>query len=393
MNKKTLIEITGRDRPGITAKLTETIAKHELNILDMGQSVLQGLLSLSAIIEGSKEQNANCIKDLLFESKSQGFNLEFKDFVEQEKQVTTNSFIITCIANNHTISSSFIFQITNYLADNNLNIQDIVNKSNQLNILELRVTINEDSNFTKIKTEIIDIASNFKVDISVVKDNVFRFNKRLIIFDMDSTLIQTEVIEELSKIVGSQNEVIKITELAMNGEIDFEESLRKRVSTLKGITPKDIIKIQESLPLTQGVHKFIKIVKSLGLKVGVISGGFTPFTNYLKDKLKLDYAFANNLAVDNTGKLTGELEGTIIDANQKATLLELIAQQESISLEQVVAIGDGANDLPMLSKAGMGIAFHAKKVVQEQSEHHINYNKMDSLHTFLGIPEEYSNKF
>jgi phosphoserine phosphatase len=221
--------------------------------------------------------------------------------------------------------------------------------------------------------------------VAFLKDNVFRRNKRLIVFDMDSTLIQTEVIDELADLCGVGEEVKLITHRAMNGEIDFDESLKLRVSKLKGLDTKKMQEILDRLPLTPGVEDFLRTVKNLGYKVALISGGFTFFADALKAKLGLDYSFANELEIVD-GRLTGNVKGTIVNANQKAILVKLIAQQENISLEQVVAIGDGANDLPMLATAGLGIAFHAKDIVRKEAQQHMSHGPMTSILYFLGIP-------
>lgn len=202
---------------------------------------------------------------------------------------------------------------------------------------------------------------------------------------MDSTLIQTEVIDELADRAGVGEEVRAITEKAMNGELDFNESLRARVATLKGLKKEVLQEVLDHLPLTEGVEDFIKTVKRLGYKVAIISGGFSFFTDALKERLKIDYSFGNELEIQDD-KLTGRVMGTVINAEQKAFLLKLIAQQENISLEQVVAIGDGANDLPMLSAAGLGIAFHAKDVVRRQASQRMSHGPMTSILYFLGIP-------
>jgi phosphoserine phosphatase len=202
---------------------------------------------------------------------------------------------------------------------------------------------------------------------------------------MDSTLIQIEVIDQMAELLGVGAEVKAITERAMNGEMDFDESLTKRVAKLKGLTTLQMDAILNNMPLHQGVEEFIKTVKNLGYKTALISGGFNYFAGHLKQKLSLDYAFANELEIVD-GKLTGKIIGTIINANQKALLLKLIAQQENISLEQVVAIGDGANDLPMLSTAGLGIAFHAKEIVRKNAPQTMGHGPMTSILYFLGIP-------
>ncbi len=388
-----LLTISGLDKPGITASLSSLLNKHNLTINDIGQSVTHGLLSLSILAQMNPSSDQDSIlKDFLFETKNLGVEFDYT-FIEAKNvnRSFAQEFIISCV-NPEGLSSEFFKDITSFCANKFLNLQNIENRSsaNLLTTLDLCFVCKDPLDLKNLKTSILEISKKHCVDLSIVENNVFRFNKRLIIFDMDSTLIQTEVIEELAMLAGSGDEVKAITNDAMEGKIDFTESLHKRVGTLKGLDKSELTSLLEKIPLTDGVEDFIKIVKSLGFKVGVISGGFTFFTDYFKNKLGLDYAFANKLEFDHDDKLTGLLEGQIVDAKQKSTLLELITQQESISLEQVVAIGDGANDLEMLAKAGMGIAFHAKEIVRQNAGHQMSHGPMTSILSFLGIPESYS---
>ncbi len=390
--KNILFKISGHDKPGITANLTTLIAKHHLIIKDIGQSVTHGLLSLSILTQFSKETiESELLKDFLYEANNSQFQLDY-EFVESKdvKRVFAEEFVISCI-NPKGLSSLFIKEIAEFCASKFLNLLDIKNKSLNTNLtsLDLHFVCNDPLDIKNLKSHILKISRKHQVDLSIVQNNVFRYNKRLIIFDMDSTLIQTEVIEELAKLAGSHEEVKKITDQAMEGEIDFSESLKKRVKTLKGLEKEKLTQLCDKIPLTDGVEEVIKTVKSLGFKVGIISGGFTFFTDYFKNKLNLDYAFSNKLEFDSKNTLTGNVEGQIVDAEKKAILLELIAQQESISLDQVVAIGDGANDLQMLAMAGMGIAFHARKIVRDAADHQMSHGPMTSILHFLGIPESY----
>ena len=223
--------------------------------------------------------------------------------------------------------------------------------------------------------------------MALLKDNVWRRNKRLIVFDMDSTLIQSEVIVEMAKVHGVGEKVHEITERAMNGELDFDQSLIERVKLLKGLDENKLQGILENINYTSGVQKFIQTVQKLGYKTAIISGGFTYFANSFKDDLGINYMFANELEVSD-GKLTGRVKGQIVNAEKKALILEMIAQQENINLAQVVAIGDGANDLPMLAKAGLGIAFHAKEIVKQNAQQNMSHGPMTSILYFLGLSEE-----
>jgi len=387
--KNVLITISGPDHPGITSRLMKIVSQDKTTIKDIGQSVTHGLLSLSFVIEIGDDENVNShvIKDLLFEAYKMGMSLDYKivDDESFDDSLEVDKFILNCVAP-ESISSSFVYDISSTLANHNVNINRIDKVSpREFSSLEILTTVPKSLNQDLLKEELLGVSNIHKVDVAFLKDNVFRRSKRLIVFDMDSTLIQTEVIDELAEAHGVGEKIKAITERAMNGELDFNESLIEHVGMLKGLDSSKMQDILENLPLTPGLEDFLKTVKKLGYKVAVISGGFTYFANALKDRLGLDYAFANELEIQD-GQLTGKVVGTIVNAEQKAILVNLIAQQENISIEQVVAIGDGANDLPMLSQAGLGIAFHAKDIVKRKAQNHMSHGPMTSILYFLGIP-------
>ena len=390
MKKNVLITISGPDHPGITARMMRILEDNDTQINDIGQNVTHSLLSLSFVIEISEgtDNNSDVIKDLLFETYKMGMTLDYKILdgtYEPELDDEVEKFILNCVAPER-ITNTFIADIATVLAEYGVNILKIDKVSPGIfKSLEILTIIRKSLNHTELKEKLILVSNKHKIDVAFLKDNVFRRSKRLIVFDMDSTLIQAEVIDELAKAHGVGHEISEITERAMNGELDFNESLIARVSKLKGLDASVMEDILSNLPLTPGVEDFLKTIKKLGYKVAVISGGFTFFAEALKEKLGLDYAFANELEIVD-GKLTGNVLGTIVNAEQKAILVNLIAQQENISLEQVVAIGDGANDLPMLSRAGLGIAFHAKDIVKKKAQNHMSYGPMTSILYFLGIP-------
>jgi phosphoserine phosphatase len=385
-----LVTVSGPDCTGITARLMKIISDYNVDILDMGQAVTHGLLSLSFVLglnSEEKSSSGNVLKDLLFEANLMGLTLGYKVV---EKNINTpemdgDKFIVTCVSPTK-VTASFVADLAQILATYKINIERIDKVSpREFSSMEVTTSIPKNLETKKLKADLMNASTKHRIDVAFLKDTVFRRNKRLIVFDMDSTLIQTEVIDELADLCGAGVEVRAITHRAMNGEIDFDESLRLRVSKLKGLDTSRMQEVLENLPLTPGVEEFIKTIKSLGYKVALISGGFTFFADALKIKLGLDYSFANELEIQD-GKLTGHVTGTIVNANQKAILVKLIAQQENISLEQVVAIGDGANDLPMLATAGLGIAFHAKDVVKKEAEQHLSHGPMTSILYFLGIP-------
>jgi phosphoserine phosphatase len=387
--KLILVNVSGPDHPGITARLMKILADKKVNIVDMGQAVTHGLLSLSFVMRFiDNETDHGVLKDLLFEAKKMNLALEFNDVTENAEinpAVPLEKFILSCVSMDN-ISGNFLLDLSQLLAKANINILRIDNIHPQhFKCLEVATVVPDSLDLKEIKLQLLNLSNRHKVDMAFLKDNIFRRSKRLIVFDMDSTLIQIEVIDQMAELLGVGTEVKAITERAMNGEMDFDESITKRVAKLKGLTCDQMDAILNNMPLHQGVEEFIKTVKNLGYKTALISGGFNYFAGHLKQKLSLDYAFANELEIVD-GKLTGKIIGTIINANQKALLLKLIAQQENISLEQVVAIGDGANDLPMLSTAGLGIAFHAKEVVRKNAPQTMGHGPMTSILYFLGIP-------
>ena len=252
----------------------------------------------------------------------------------------------------------------------------------------VRGTIDDKS---RIQDALMKLTNTGEVDISFQKDGIFRRSRRLICFDMDSTLIRTEVIDELADRAGVGDKVREITERAMRGEIDFRESFRERVALLKGLDVSVMEDIANNLPITEGVDRMMTILKRVGYKTAILSGGFTYFGNYLRSRFGFDYVYANELEVED-GKLTGRYTGEIVDGQRKAELLRLLCQFENIDIQQSVAVGDGANDLPMLNIAGLGIAFHAKPKVRATASQAISTVGLDGILYFLGLKDSWVEK-
>lgn len=384
-----LVTVSGPDHPGITAELMKIVMNSKTEISDMGQSITHGLLSLSFLLEvnGTDPEKDPVLKDLLFAAKTMKMELDF-EFIKEKQVIHTrgDKYIISCVSLSG-IEAGFLYEISSTLAENNINILRIDNVTEgEFKSLDIMMSAyTPDIEWNKVKEKLLQISTKYTTDIALLKDNVWRRNKRLIVFDMDSTLIQSEVIVEMAKVHGVGDKVHEITESAMNGEIDFDESLKRRVALLKGLKEDKMQDILENIKLTEGVEDFVKTVKELGYKVAIISGGFNYFANAFKERLGLDYAFSNELDFKN-GELTGNVTGPIVNAEKKAMLVDMLSQQENIKLEQVVAIGDGANDLQMLAKAGLGIAFHAKEIVKKNAEQHMSHGPMTSILYFLGIP-------
>ncbi len=399
MREIILINITGEDKPGLTSSLTNILAQYEVIILDIGQAVIHDYLSLGILVEiPSKHSSSSILKDLLFQAHELEIQIRFSaiDAENYRGWMTKNGYqrvIVTLLG--RTLMAEQISGVTTVIAGSDLNIDTITNLSGSIYkesdlhpkaCIQLTVTgkIRDPKQF---RHKLLKISEKTGVDISIHIDNIYRHARKLVIFDMDSTLIQCEVIDELAKYAGVGEKVAKITESAMNGDIDFKESFRQRVALLKGINEDVLSEIAEKIEMTEGTQQVIVTLKQLGYKIGIISGGFDYFGQYLQTKLGLDYVFTNALELKD-GKVTGEVTGEIIDGAKKAEILKTIATVENISLQQTIAVGDGSNDLPMLSIAGLGIAFHAKPIVKENADKFISSVGLDGLLYLMGISEK-----
>lgn len=391
-----LINITGEDKPGVTNAMTSILGKYNATILDIGQSDIHHNLALGILFSTADSQNSgNILKEILFKCSELNMNVRFK-LVEEDNYdqwVTRQGksrFIVTVLGK--VISAYQLSLVTKELAVQGLNIDSIKRLTgrppldgteNVRSCIELSVR-GELKDKALLSEQFMNLTVKEGIDISFQKDNIFRRNRRLICFDMDSTLIKTEVIDELADRAGVGEEVRAITESAMRGEIDFTESFKRRVALLKGLDVSFMEDIAANLPIMDGAERLMSVLKMCGYKIAILSGGFTYFGNYLKKKFDMDYVYANELEIEN-GKLTGQYVGDVVDGKRKAELLRLIAQVEKIQLEQVIAVGDGANDLPMLNIAGLGIAFHAKPKVKESAQQSISTIGLDGILYFLGF--------
>jgi phosphoserine phosphatase len=397
MQQIILIRITGDDKPGLTATLTGQLAQTRVDILDIGQAVIHDTLSLGILIRIPREsESAPIIKDLLFTAHELGVNLTFTPIPPQryDKWVDAQGkdrHIVTLLA--RTITAEQVASISRVIAENGLNIDVITRLSGRASLNDaapLRQACVEFSvrgtpaDPARIKGQFLTIAAELGVDIAFQEDGAFRRNRRLVAFDMDSTLIAAEVIDELAKEAGVGREVAAITESAMRGEIDFKQSLRKRLALLRGLPADTLSAVAERIPMTEGAERLINNLKRFGYKIAIISGGFTYFGRRLQDRLGIDFLYANELEIEN-GRLTGNVVGDIVDAARKAEILKDIAAREGLSLQQVIAVGDGANDLPMLNLAGLGIAFHAKPVVKQGAKQAISTLGLDSILYLIGM--------
>lgn len=397
MSEVVLITISGQDCTGITSTLTGMLANYDVNVLDIGQSVIHNSLSLGILIEAPEEEKScSVFKDILFKAHELNLNARFspitlEDYEHWVKAQGKAKHIVTLLGRK--ITARHLARVTEVVSEYRFNIDQISRLSGRISIdksesprgASVQLSLSGDvDDIAAMHSRFLHISQELDLDVAVQEDNLYRRSRRLVCFDMDSTLIQVEVIDELAKAAGVGEQVAAITESAMRGEIDFSESFRQRMALLEGMDESVLKEIAEELPITEGAARLISHLRHFGYKVAILSGGFTYFANYLKEKLGIDYVYANQLDFEN-GKLTGKVKGDIVDGNMKAKLLTKLAEQEGISTEQVIAVGDGANDLPMLAIAGLGIAFHAKPIVKEQAQHSITNLGLDAILYLLGM--------
>ena len=394
-----LINISGSDRPGVTSALTEILAKYDARILDIGQADIHHYLSLGILIRTDSARSGDIMKDLLFRAYDLNVKIRFTPITvaEYEEWVARqgkNRWIITTLGRR--LSARHIALVTAEIAAQGLNIDGIQRLTGRMPLNDDEQPLSKSCvefsvrgtphDVAAMQEHFMKMSSENEFDISLQQDNVFRRCRRLVCFDMDSTLIETEVIDELAMRAGVGDKVKAITERAMRGEIDFCESFRERVALLKGLDESVMREIAENLPITEGVGRMMQVLKRAGFKTAILSGGFTYFGNYLKQKFGIDYVYANELEIEN-GRLTGRYVGDIVDGKRKAELLRIIAQVENIDIAQTIAVGDGANDLPMLSTAGLGIAFHAKPKVKQTAKQSISTIGLDGVLYFIGFKD------
>ncbi len=399
MSDIVLINITGRDRKGLDAKFTGILAEYDVNILDIGQAVIHNHISLGILAEIPKAEDFSSIfKDMLFEGHKMELRVDIKPIESEnyEKWVHAQGKerrIITLLGRR--VTARQISAVASIIAQNRLNIDSITRMTGRISLIKSKINPRASIqlsvsgtplNLGDMRRRFMDLSQQAGIDISFHVDNIYRKNMKLVVFDMDSTLIQTEVIDELAKLANAEEQVKKITESAMRGEIDFKESFRKRVALLKGIKEKHLGEIAKTLPLTYGADLVAKTLKGLGYKLGILSGGFTFMGEYLKERLEFDYMYANELDIKD-GLVTGEVKNEIVDGEQKAILLRQLAQKENIVLEQTIAVGDGANDLPMITIAGLGVAFNAKPIVKQKASNTLSSVGLDGLLYLIGLHE------
>lgn len=399
MSEVVLINLTGADRPGITRDLCAILAQHDVRVLDIGQAVIHDTLTLGLLVEvPAKSESHPVLKDVLFKAHEWDLQARFTPVGLDEYERWVNAqgrprYIMTLIGTQ--LTARHLEGLGDIATRHGLNIDNIRRLSGRVSIrkndeqlrscveLSLRGTPDDAS---ALRGDLLELAQTLEVDIAFQVDDVYRRNRRLVAFDMDSTLIQTEVINELAEEAGVGEEVSAITEAVMNGELDFKQSLIKRVALLKGLEERVLGEIADRLPLMPGAERLISTLRSLGYRTAILSGGFSFFGRDLQRRLGIDFVFANELEVED-GRLTGRVCGEIVDGVRKAALLGQLADQAGIRLEQTIAVGDGANDLPMLDAAGLGIAFHAKPKVRASAEQVISNLGLDGILYLIGMSD------
>lgn len=393
MTELVLISVSGTDKPGITSRMASLLAHYDVDVLDVGQSVIHDHLSLGIL--ANLPDTTDSIREAIAEA-AHALDVEvMMTPVSRESYANwvglqgASRFILTLLARR--IRASHIAEVSQVIAANGLNIDNITRLSGRVPLEQPDVSDKACVEFSlrgtptdSFREQLLAMCADLDIDVAVQEDGIYRRTRRLIAFDMDSTLIKTEVIDELAMLAGVGDEVSAITASAMAGDIDFATSLAQRVSLLEGLPVSALTEVAERLPLMEGAVHLFEVLNTLGYKTAILSGGFTYFGEVLQRKLGIDYVFANELEI-REGCLTGRVLPPVVDAARKAELLRSIADREGISLKQTIAVGDGANDLAMLDAAGMGIAFHAKPLVRESAGHAISTLGLDSILYLMGI--------
>ena len=382
-----MVTVSGPDQPGITAAFSRILVENQVEIVDIEQASLQDFLGLSFLLDMSsaKQSKDGVLKDLLFEASRLGLTLNFRLYSEKEVKArnSKNLFILTCFGDTRALA-----EISNILAEERANIEMISNLTRHCAMcVELTINVNEVENLSRLKSRVIAKSHELNIDLALQKMEAYRKNKRLLFFDMDSTLVDMEIIDEMAERAGVLKEVSRITEKVRRGDLDFEEALVQRVALLRGLKVRELEKIRGEMRLSEGAEKLITTLKRSGYKLGVVSGGFRYFADYLKERMGLDFAYANQLEIKND-KLTGKVLGQIVDNAYKAKIVNMVSTEEGVLLDQTVAIGDGANDVLMLGQAGLGIAYNAKERLERAANMSLGRARLKNILYILGFSEE-----
>jgi len=382
-----MVTVSGPDQPGITAAFSKILVDNQVEIVDIEQASLQDFLGLSFLLDmsGAKQSKDGVLKDLLFEASKLRLTMNFRLFSEKEMKArnSKNLFVLTYFGDTRALA-----EISGILGEEGANIEMITNLTRHCaTCVELTINVNGVLSLSQFKERVLAKSSELNIDLALQKLEAYRKSKRLVFFDMDSTLVDMEIVDEMAKRAGVLKEVSRITEKAMRGDLDFEEALRQRVALLKGLRVKDLEEIRKEMKLSEGAEELVSTLKGLGFKLGVVSGGFHYFADLLKKRLDLDFAFANQLEIKK-GVVTGKLLGKVVDNAYKAKVVHEVSDAEGILLDQTVAIGDGANDVLMLGQAGLGIAYNAKERLRKAASMSVGRARLKNILYLLGISEE-----
>ncbi len=382
-----MVTVSGPDQPGITAAFSRILVDNQVEVVDIEQASLQDFLGLSFLLDmtGAAHGKDSVLKDLLFEASRMHLTLNFRLFSEKEVKARNNKnlFVLTYFGDTRALA-----EISSILGEENANIELITNLTRDCaSCVELTINVNGVQSLGRLKERVLAKSHELNIDLALQKMEAYRKSKRLVFFDMDSTLVDMEIIDEMARRAGVFKEVARITEKARRGDLDFEEALIQRVALLKGLKAEELEEIRKEMRLSEGAEDLVGTLKRLGYKLGVVSGGFHTFTDFLKDRLGLDFAFANRLEVKN-GALTGRVLGEILGNTEKARIVNQVAEQEGVLLDQTVAIGDGANDILMLGQAGLGIAYNAKESVERMANMSLRRSRLKNILYILGITED-----
>jgi phosphoserine phosphatase len=381
-----MVTISGVDRTGVLAIFSRILVVHQVEIVDIQQASLHKFLGLYLLVDlKNVAQSAEAIiKDLLFEASRLGLNLEYQfvSAAEVDAHQPSRPYVLTYFGNTH-----FLAEVSRVLGEERVNIQTVVSRRHHgARSVEMVIDVADTVSLSRFKERVMATSRQFNTDVALQRMEAYRKNKRLIFFDMDSTLVEIEIIDEMARVAGVFREVARITDKAMRGELDFEESLIQRVALLKGLGLKELAAIRDNLKLSDGAEELVKTLKWLGFKTGVVTGGFDYFADYIQEKLRVDYAYANHLDVKN-GVLSGRVTGKVLDATEKARIVNQTACDQGIPLDQTVVVGDGANDALMLGQAGLAIAYNAKKGLERVANVALGKTRMAHIFHLLGITE------
>lgn len=381
-----VISAVSRDRPGLVHSISQILADLNINIVDIEARAVRGHFTMFLVVDlGTSACNYGNLLQAL-EPIRADFNmgLRVEPYVEGRRKANKRMKLFTLMGKDR---PGIVAAVTGIMADNYINIETVkMIARGEYIAMEITVDVSDVENRKELHSVFYKFSNETGLDVSLRDYNIFEKPKRVVIFDCDSTIIQEEIIDELAKMAGVGEDVKQMTVKAMNGEIGYTEAVKRRVHLLKGLTVEQLEILTKAIHLTPGTEELIATLHKMGFKVGVVSGGFTFFTDYLKERLRLDYVFANELAVEN-GIVTGEIKGDIVDAERKGAIIRKIAALEDISSDQIVAVGDGANDQFMLENAGLAIAFNPKEILKEYSDGMITTDNLSGLRYFLGIPD------